>query len=178
MRNRSEVNAVERTRSQPPPAVTVQCGNCGCRHRHKQCPAYGQECFVCHKLDHFSRVCWSRPIVSQGNSLPATTRQPSSSQNIHEIEQSNTVSDHTAEESQDLFIESLEVNGLDKSTAWFADLDTSGGQLHVKLDTGAEVSLLPSKIYEGLQPPPTLNKTNLTQQPMEACPYNHMEFVN
>ena len=142
--------------------VTVQCENWGRRHKRKQCPAYGQECLVCYKLNHFSRVCQSRPIVSQGNNLPTTTRRCSSSQTINEIEQSNTVSDHTAEESQDLFIESLQVNGLDKSTAWFADLDTSGGQLHMKLDTGVEVSALPSKIYEDLWPPPTLNKTNLT----------------
>ena len=32
----------------------------------------------------------------------------------------------------------------------------------MKLDTGAEVSVLPSQIYESLLPPPTLNKTNMT----------------
>ena len=32
----------------------------------------------------------------------------------------------------------------------------------MKLDTGEEVSVLPSKIYEDLQPPPTLNNTNMT----------------
>ena len=172
MSTRSEVNAVERSRSQPPPAAPVQCGNCGRRHKPKQCPAYGQECLVCHKLNHFSRVCRSRPIASQGNNLPASTRRCSStaSPNIHEIEQSNTVSDHTAEESQDLFIESLQVNGLTKSPAWFADLDTSGGQLHVKLDTGAEVSVLPYKIYKDLQPQPTLNSTGMTLTAYRGTP--------
>ena len=50
---------------------------------------------------------------------------------------------------------------MDLMIAWFADLDTSGGQLHVKLDTGAEVSVLPSKIYKDLQPQLTLNSTSI-----------------
>ena len=74
-----------------------------------------------------------------------TYNTSAANENKHETEQSNTVSDYNDEESQDLFIEPMQVNGFNKSTAWFADLDTSGGQLHVKLDEGVEVSVLPSK---------------------------------
>ena len=66
-----------------------------------------------------------------------------------------------AEESQDLFIESLQVNGLKKSTAWFTDLNTNEGKVSVKLDTGAEVSVVPSKIYESLNPKPPLRNTSM-----------------
>lgn len=40
----------------------------------------------------------------------------------------------------------LQVRGLKKSIAWFADLNTSERRLQVKLDTGEEVSVLSSKI--------------------------------
>ena len=64
--------------------------------------------------------------------------------------------------SQDLFINSLEINGLKKSTAWFTDLNTSGGQISVKLDTEVEVSMLPYKIYQDLNPKPPLKSTGMT----------------
>ena len=33
------------------------CGNCGCSHLPKQCPAHGKECFKCKKKNHFSKCC-------------------------------------------------------------------------------------------------------------------------
>ena len=118
---------------------------------------------LCHKLNHFSRVCRSRQTLLQQKSSPASTRSnPTVSQKAHDIERNDTVSNPPAKEPQDLFIEPLEVNGLKKSMAWFADLNTNGGQLGVKLDTGAEVSVLPSKIYDKLQPKPPLKNTSMT----------------
>ena len=81
---------------------------------------------------------------------------------MDDIEQNETVTNLPVDESQDLFIDSLEINGLKKSTAWFTDLNTSGGQISVKLDTGAEVSVLPSKIYQDLDPKPPLKSTGMT----------------
>ena len=149
MSTHSEVNSMQQSRNQPTSVATslVYCGNCGRQHKPKQCPAFRQECMFCHKFNHFSRVCCSRQTLLQQKSSPASTRSnPTVNQKVHDIERNDTVSNPPAEEPQDLFIEPLEVNGLKKSMAWFADLNTSGGQLCVKLDTGAEVSVLPSKI--------------------------------
>ena len=60
---------------------------------------------------------------------------PHHSRKVHEIEQNEMANKPPAEESQDLFIESLQVNGLKKATAWFTDLNTNGGKVSVKLDT-------------------------------------------
>ena len=33
------------------------CGQCGYKHRPKECPAFGQQCSICHRLNHFAKVC-------------------------------------------------------------------------------------------------------------------------
>ena len=164
MTTHSEVNAMQRGRNQPLPATSlVYCGNCGRQHKPRQCPAYGQKCTLCHKLNHFSRVCRSRQTGPQQRSSQTSTQSNSiASRKVNEIEHSDAASNSPTEESQDLFIEPLQINGLKKSTAWFADLNTSGGPLRVKLDTGAEVSVLPFKTYDKLHPQPPLKDTSMT----------------
>ena len=34
----------------------IPCRQCGRKHHPKECPAYGQQCTKCHKLNHFARV--------------------------------------------------------------------------------------------------------------------------
>ena len=112
-------------------------------------------------FDHFARVCHNRQSAPQQKRTQAGSTQshPITSQRVDNIEQNGTVTNLPVDESQDLFIESLEINGLKKLTAWFNDLNTSGGQISVKLNTGAEVSVLPYKIYQGLKPKPPLKST-------------------
>ena len=166
MSTHSEVYVMQRSRNQPTSVTTplINCGNCGHQHKPKQCPAFGQECMLCHKFNHFSRVCRTRRINPQQQTSPPSARNSSTaSQKVHDIEHNDAGSNSLAEESQDLFIMPLEVNGLKKkSLAWFSDLNTSGGQLCVKLDTGAEVSVLPSKLYDKLQPKSLLKNTSMT----------------
>ena len=109
----------------------VYCGNAGPQHKPKQCPAFGQECILCHKLNHFFSC-------SRQTQLVRTWGNSTANQKVHDIER---YSFKLPCRSQDLFIDPLEANGLKKSMAWFANLYTNGGQLCVKLDTGAEVSV-------------------------------------
>ena len=96
---------------------------------------------------------------------------------VQEIEQSENVPNLSSADSQDLFIDPLQVDGLNKSQSWFANISTSGGQLYCKLDTGAEVSVLPVKLYEKLQPKPSLKQTSMkltayggtSIQPIGSC---------
>ena len=59
------------------------------------------------------------------------------------------------------FIDAVQVDGLKKLESWFTNINTSGGRLYCKLDTGAEVSILPVNIYEKLQPRPQLHPTKV-----------------
>ena len=164
MSTHSDVNAMQRgSNNRPPSANVINCRNCGRSHKPRQCPAYGQECILCHKLNHFSRVCRSKQTAARQKNIPANTPgNPTANQEVHEIEQNEATIKPPAREPQDLFIESLQVNGLKKSTAWFTDLNTNGGKVRVKLDTGAEVSVLPYEIYENLNPRPPLRNTSMT----------------
>ena len=157
---RTEINIMQRNWGQG--NETAYCGNCGCQHKPRQCPAYGQVCSFCHKANHFSRVCHSRLNSAPHKSLQSNPRSNSTtSRKVQEIEQSEAVLNPSVVDSQDLFIDPLQVDGLNKSQSWFANISTSGGQLSCKLDTGAEVSVLPVKIYEKLQPKPTLKQTTM-----------------
>lgn len=65
MNTQSEVNAVEQSHSQQLLAASVHCGDCRDGHKPEQCLTHEQEHLVCHKLNNFSRVFRSIPIVSQ-----------------------------------------------------------------------------------------------------------------
>ena len=40
--------------------TVTSCAYCGESHKRGQCPAYGKECNFCKKLNHYSKVCFSR----------------------------------------------------------------------------------------------------------------------
>ena len=59
------VNALRRNKPQqrvssPDSQRVTQCGQCGRQHRARECPAYGQQCSYCHKLNHYARMCRNR----------------------------------------------------------------------------------------------------------------------
>ena len=87
---------------------------------------------------------------NSGNNSHAVNRE------VQEVIQSDSSLSTSTEESPDLFIEPILVEGLKKSTAWFADVLTGSGNLTFKLDTGAEASILPQQVYDKLEPKPQL----------------------
>ena len=147
----------------PPDKSGTPCGQCGRQHRPRECPAYGQKCSYCHNLNHFTRMCRHKQPVQRARRQQIVDTQSKSRANyrVHEVEQSDTSFNASAAESPDLFIEPIQVEGVKKSSAWFADVSTSGGKLTFKLDTGAEVSVLPLQIYDKLQSKPLLKSTNM-----------------
>ena len=159
------VNALRRNKPQhlvpsPDSQRVTQCGQCGRQHRARECPAYGQQCSYCHKLNHYARMCRSR----QKTRIQGTTHtqsRPNNHREVQEVIQSDSSISTSTEESSDLFIEPILVEGLKKSTAWFADVLTGSGYLTFKLDTGAEASILPQQVYGKLEPKPQLKPTNM-----------------
>jgi len=72
--------------------------------------------------------------------------------------QAKEISNTSSEESPDLMVTPLQIEGIKKPSAWFADLSTNGGKLTCKLDTGAEVSVLLLHTYNKLDSKPILNQ--------------------
>ena len=43
-----------------------ECKDCGRTHEYGKCAAYGQKCYYCEKLGHFSECCKQRKIFTPG----------------------------------------------------------------------------------------------------------------
>lgn len=43
-------------------ANNVKCKSCGSEHEYQKCPAFGQKCRKCHKMNHFAKMCHSEQI--------------------------------------------------------------------------------------------------------------------
>ena len=82
---------------------------------------------------------------------------------IHDVEQNHTSSDGSTDDVPHLHIDPVSFEGVRKSSAWFADLSIHGGNLNVKLDAGAEVSVLPLHMHNTGKPQvkPPLKATNM-----------------
>jgi len=142
------------------------CGQFGHQHKPKECPAYDQECTFCNKINHFARMCHNkrareRAIQQKWQQSANTQSRSQTNHRVHDVEQSDTSSSTSTGESPDLMVTPLQIEGIKKSSAWFADLSRNGGKLTCKLDTGAEVSVLPLHTYNKLDSKPTLKSTSM-----------------
>ena len=168
MATRSSVNILQQSseRQLVNNSQVFNCGQCGCQHKPKKCPAYGQECTFCNKMNHFARMCRNKRArernIQQKRQQSANTQfRSQTNRRVHDVEQSDTSSNTSTEESPDLMVTPLQIEGIKKSSAWFANLSTNGGKLTCKLDTGAEVSVLPLHTYNKLDTKPTLKSTSM-----------------
>ncbi|KAI4890019.1 hypothetical protein NFI96_007835 [Prochilodus magdalenae] len=122
------------------------CGACGGNHsKHKECPAKGKQCLKCKKYNHFAKVC-------------RTKSYPPSKNEHKEV--------HSVRETQDdsesgLFIDTVtataEEEGEDSA---FADIELGPNteKLTFKLDTGAQTSVIPTRIFNNLMSSTPLKK--------------------
>ena len=82
-----------------------KCGNCG-RDKHvsmSECPARGQECNRCHKLNHYGRLCRSSPQQQQAQSGGAhsnTTKSARFERHPNAMNGKSSVRLHNVDESQ------------------------------------------------------------------------------
>ena len=141
---------------------------------------------ICHKLHHFAKVCRDKksfPKQTQGRSKQpyrssrhkndrnsrTDTKTRRNVNDVHETDQ-NTQSDQSLKSDSDLYQSSdefslspLQIEGIKKSSAWLTDVfvNNDRDKLTVKLDTGAEVSVLPLHLYNKLHVKPALNSTSM-----------------
>ena len=112
--NVSALRRNKRSLSLPDNQSVIQCKQCGRQHRPRECPAYGQECSYCHKLNHFARMCRNKQPIKQTKNQKTTHTQPKPSANreVHEVEQSDSSLSTSTEESPDLYIEPIQIEGM------------------------------------------------------------------
>ena len=102
-------------------------------------------CHLCKRKGHFFKCCPQRQINSRG---------------VHEVTECAASSGESEDSPSpiDFFIGTI--TGGEINSAWFSSLDVEGTLVKFKLDTGAEVNVLPSRIYSELKNKPPLTKTN------------------
>ncbi|GBM97684.1 Uncharacterized protein K02A2.6 [Araneus ventricosus] len=131
--------------------TVFNCQKCGKEHKKLKCPAYGKICSKCKRKNHFAAVC--RTVKKNYRSV------------------NNLENDNSSNSGMNLFIDSvteqvnndmLIVNSLD--SMWLKKIDVENNMIEFKLDTGAEINVLPLSVYKSMCLPLkcTLSKTNIT----------------
>ena len=103
-----------------------ECQRCGYVHRSPRCPAMGKTCQKCGRQNHFARMC-------------RTGRQIQ-------------VLSYDESEEDDAYEQHVGLLDAHREDAWYASVKVNGAPTKFKLDTGAEVNLIPKQL---------LNKINV-----------------
>ena len=111
-----------------------KCKFCGRIHKPRECPAYGQECHKCKKKNHWANCCQTKKV--------------------HEA---------SAAPSADFVIEEIGSNIEKKATEAFRILKINNKKVKVKLETGAEVNVMPLRVYEQIKSKDVKMKTTATK---------------
>ncbi|GBO41607.1 Transposon Ty3-G Gag-Pol polyprotein [Araneus ventricosus] len=118
------------------------CWKCNRKHVKGKCPAYGKRCHSCNNLNHFSVVCRYKDVK-------------------------DVVVDES-EDNGDYYVNSINVHHIVKciesaSTLkeWNKTLIIEGQPVTLKLDTGAEVNVLPLSIFNLFKSQSKMRKCNV-----------------
>lgn len=126
---------VLRKPGKPPTLHTTSrklCKWCGSTEQHfkRQCPAFGKLCNNCGKTGHFATVCLSGSQQPAGQRARAPSTRRKGAANTEEV-----------------FLG--EVSKADTLEPWFIAALVNSCPVHFKVDTGADVSVIPASQYDG-----------------------------
>ena len=163
-------NAQRNTNEKRPRTMIKNCKYCGKEHFQGRCPAYNRQCGKCGKYNHFASVCMSKPRqnVRQINRNEQNNEDDDFEYLLSSLSTNN--SHHSAQKQDDLvskpdsentseefFISNI--NGKSDENRWEVSLNTCGTDVSYMLDTGAQVNVLPEKVYRTLTKRPRLSPT-------------------
>ncbi|UYV69703.1 K02A2.6-like [Cordylochernes scorpioides] len=100
---------------------SIRCSKCNMAHDFGKCPAYGKECYKCRQPNHFANCCKNRAVRC-----------------IQEIEE---------EKDNLLIIDSIMVGQVLRKP-WKELIYIQGHPVDIKLDTGADVNILPERLIK------------------------------
>ena len=118
--------------------VSQPCFFCaGEAHPRSQCPAKDEDCGKCGKRGHNTRACRSAGQTTRVSQVPGRQQD------------SVNISDNS------FFLGTVNA----KASGWQVDIHLDGISVTFKVDTGAEVSVIPLAMYESLRHKPVLKQT-------------------
>jgi len=111
----------------------VNCRNCGGNHKKMKCPAFGQKCHNCSKVNHYASVCRGK-------------------KKIHSVEEEEKEDDNDL---ADTYCDAID--GEDYPDTAFAQVILStGDKVRFKIDSGSQANIIPFKTYKKLHMAPPL----------------------
>ena len=138
-----------------PKSKKPECYFCGGMYSQNHiCPAKGKICSKCRKPNHFAKV-----------------RRSAEKKAVHTVEDSEAISE-TADDTDEVFLYTIQNNTREDEA--FAELSIEGQMcIKFKIDTGAQVNVLPLQYYNKLPIRPGLIKGShkLTSYCGSAIPY-------
>jgi len=139
----------------------ADCGNCGRQHPAGKCPAKGKKCSKCNKLSHFAVVCRSKR-VSDVTEADYCSYQAYCDDGAYCNEQTycgdQVYCDNEAYAEETVFLDTVRSSSTEPP--WCVLLQLCGQPVMFKIDTGADVCVIPRAVFNTLQPKPRLNNTN------------------
>ena len=113
---------------------TRNCVNCGYKCGGDKCPARGKKCLFCSKIGHFKGVCQKKRAQEAAREV---------------------VEEHV--ESASWYIGMVSCD--EDNGAWTVPLVVGGSTVVFKIDTGADVSIIPETVYQSMSSRPRLQQT-------------------
>lgn len=110
------------------------CRYCSYSHKIRECPAFGKVCDTCKKSNHFSAVCRFKKIDS--------------------IRTNNEVTSDYSDDNEEFYIGTVErvtgTNVTDDSNVypWLETVVVENENVSFKIDTGAEIDVIPLKVLK------------------------------
>lgn len=105
------------------------CRKCGFLHPPRSCPAYGKKCNKCGGMNHFAKCCLSKGAKPR---------------NVHTLDEQD--------DSQETYwlgaLQTTKYVANKNSDAWYVDVGIKGHKVSMKIDTGAEVNVMPLKTWK------------------------------
>jgi hypothetical protein len=141
------------------------CENCVFSHSGRdQCPAKEMTCFFCSTRGHMIAKCRKRTAASRGANPslapPQHRKRGAEQRNIHGVEQ---LSDSEESETESVVVDSVFIGSLTSGAkdSWQTAIRIGQRMVNCKIDTGAEVNVMPQRVYNQLRVKPRLVPTKV-----------------
>lgn len=108
---------------------SFSCGKCGTTHERRNYPAYGKKCHKCKKPNHYQKFCKSK-----------------FSKSVHRLDEYSSCES----DGENYFVGAVNRKTEIKENACFSSFKLQGKTVQFKIDTGAQVNILPPSIYKKL----------------------------
>lgn len=144
-----DLSEVHRYKTQQMKSVT-SCKFCGNTHQFGKCPAYGKRCSICHKINHFAKVCRSDRNAARVQEVQRAERQ----------EMNEYYNPMPSQEEDHFFLGECNLTNSNNPLIVRIKLGNDN-TVAFKVDTGADVSILNYETYCNLKPKPKIYKSDI-----------------